>query len=379
MTDPLAASRLTIDLDAIAENWRILRDQATHGQCAAVVKGNAYGLGAAPVAQALAAAGCRLFFVAHLAEGIALRAALGSTFEGAGIEIAVLNGVLPHQAAAFAAHDLIPVLNDAGQVAEWLAWCRSHGAARPAILHVDTGMNRLGLRPAEFDDLIEHGDVAEYPWRLVMTHLACADDRDHPMNQEQRQRFAAVRARLPAVPASLAASSGVFLGPDFHADLLRPGVALYGVNPAPWMANPMRQVVELSTQILQVRSIDRGEAVGYGATHRMERDGRIATLAYGYSDGYIRSGSGRGTLYLAGHALPIVGRISMDLITVDASAVPESLLHPGAWVEILGPHRSVDTMARDLGTIGYEVLNLLGQRAARTYRGAVAMGEEGAG
>ena len=364
-SDPAARAGavLEIDLDAIVGNWRLLAQRATPAACAAVVKANAYGLGAAPVARALAAAGCRLFLVATLDEGIALRAELGPA-----PEIAIFNGPLPGTAAEFAPHRLIPVLNEPGQIEEW----KAHPGG-PAILHVDTGMSRLGLSAREYAALAGDLAASAIAWRAVISHLACADTPDHPLNEQQRARFAAVTQRMPGIPASLAASSGIFLGAAYHFDFVRPGAALYGVNPQPGpppgRRNPMRQTVRLSGKILQVREIDTGESVGYGAAHVMQKAGRIATVAVGYADGWLRSLSHRGCGFIGGQRIPLLGRVSMDLVTFDVSAIDPALAHPGAAVELLGEHYGVDDAAADAGTIGYEILTALGSRYHRVYRG----------
>jgi alanine racemase len=358
MSDPAlrAGAVLEIDLGAIVANWRLLGQIAAPADCAAVVKANAYGLGAASVAAALAAAGCRLFFVATLDEGIALRRALG-----AAPEIAVFNGPLLGTAAEFVEHALIPVLNHPGQIAEWAQAAGPH----PAMLHVDTGMARLGLSAREFAAFVE--SPLRIRWRLVISHLACADQPGAALNEAQLARFAAATARLPEVAAGLAASSGTFLGPRYHLDLVRPGAALYGINPQPGRRNPMRQVVCLSGKILQVRQIDRGETVGYGAAHVMASPGRVATVAVGYADGWLRSLSQRGGGTIAGTRVPLIGRVSMDLVTFDVSAVPERLARPGATIELLGGDYGVDDAAADAGTIGYEILTALGARYHRVY------------
>ncbi|HTV89517.1 MAG TPA: alanine racemase [Stellaceae bacterium] len=358
MSDPAARAGavLEIDLGAIVENWRRLATMAAPATCAAVVKANAYGLGAAPVARALAAAGCRRFFVATLDEAIALRQLLGGA-----AEIAVFNGPPSGTAAEFVGHALVPVLNHPEQIAEWQRTAARH----PAILHVDTGMARLGLTAHEFAALA--AAPPRIGWHLVMSHLACADDPDSPLNERQQGRFAAV-AQLAGVPASLAASSGIFLGPRYHFDLVRPGAALYGVNPQPGHVNPMRQVVRLSAKIVQVRQIDSGETVGYGAAHVMPAPGRVATVAVGYADGWLRSLSRRGCGTIAGRRVPLIGRVSMDLVTFDVSAVPEDVARTGAAIELLGADYGVDAVAADAGTIGYEILTALGARYHRIYR-----------
>jgi alanine racemase len=354
-----AGAILEIDLGGIVANWRMLAQiVAPAAACAAVVKANAYGLGATPVARALADAGCDMFFVATLDEGIALRLALGGA-----PEVAVFHGPLPGTAAEFVAHRLIPVLNQPGQIAAW----EHEGRLHPAILHVDTGMARLGLTAGEFAALLEC--PPRIAWRGVISHLACADQPDNPRNESQRGRFAAAAAHLPGVPASLAASSGIFLGPPYHCGLVRPGAALYGVNPQPGRPNPLRQVIRLSARILQVRQIDRGEAVGYGAAHVMPASGRVATVAVGYGDGWPRSLSRCSFGTIAGTRVPLIGRISMDLATFDVSAIPEELVHPGAMIELLGGAYGIDDAAADAGTIGYEILTALGgARYHRIYR-----------
>ncbi|HEX2150940.1 MAG TPA: alanine racemase [Stellaceae bacterium] len=356
-----AGAVLEVDLGAVAANWRSLAERAAPAACAAVVKANAYGLGAAPVACALAASGVRLFFVATLDEGIALRQALGD-----GLEIAVLNGPFPGTAAEFVAYGLIPVLNHPGQIETWI----EHGRGRRAILHIDTGMARLGLTPREFAAFVE--DRPPIAWRAVISHLACADEPEHPLNARQQDRFAAVAARFPGVPASLAASSGIFLGAAHHLDLVRPGAALYGVNPLRGRPNPLRPVVRLMAKIIQTREIDSGESVGYGAAHVMEAPGRVATAAIGYADGWLRALSRRGCGFIGGERVPLLGRVSMDLCAFDVSAVPPPLARPGMTIELLGPRYGVDDVASDAGTIGYEILTALGSRYHRVYRDSPA-------
>ena len=375
--DPVlrAGAVLEIDLGAVVANWQQLAGIAAPAGCAAVVKANAYGLGAAPVGRALAAAGCRLFFVASLDEGIALRQALGP-----GLEIAVLNGPLPGTAGEFIEHALVPVLNEPGQIEEWgkratagVSPANAAGTAavpNRAVLHIDTGMARLGLTTREFASLI--ANPPPVAWRAVMSHLACADDPAHSLNERQRARFAAVAAQLPGLPASLAASSGIFLGPAYHFNWVRPGAALYGVNPQPGRSNPLRPVVRLAAKILQVREIDRGESVGYGAAHVMQAPGRVATVAVGYADGWLRSLSRRGRGHIGSTRVPLVGRVSMDLLTFDVSAVDPAMARPGMTIELLGPHYGVDDAAADAGTIGYEILTALGARYHRVYRNPAA-------
>jgi alanine racemase len=355
---------LEIDLAGIAANWHLLCERASPAACAAVVKADAYGLGAAPVGATLAAAGCRRFFVATLDEAIALRAALPGT-----CEIAVLNGPVSGSAAEFAEHRLIPVLNDPGQIAEWEA-LGSRVGALPAMLQIDTGMARLGLTPREFDRFAAGlPDSAPIGWCALISHLGCADMRDHPQNEAQRHRFVAARARLPGWPGSLAASSGIFLGPRFHFDFVRPGAALYGVNPQPGASNPLRQIIRLRARILQIRDVDAGQPVGYGAAHVMAAASRLATVAVGYADGWLRSLSHRGSGFVGGSRVPLLGRVSMDLAIFDVSAADPALARPGGFIELLSDTHGVDAAGEEAGTIGYEILTALGRRYHRIYRG----------
>jgi len=337
------SANLHIDLRAICENWHLLRERHAGGAVAGVLKADAYGLGAAPVGRALRDAGCRHFFVANLAEALALRAALAEP----GPMIAVLNGFPPGAAPP----DIWPVVNS-------LAAAHAHAGQGPVLLHVDTGMARLGLDPSELADL-PGLDI-----RYVMTHLACADEPAHPMNAGQRQRFAEVAARLPGVPTSLANSSGIFLGADFASALARPGAALFGLNPQPGRPNPMRPVVRLEAPILQLREVPQGACVGYGATWLAPRPSRIAIVEAGYADGYFRALSSLGTGILAGRPVPVVGRISMDLTAFDVTGVPAAV---GEMLTLIGPDNPPDLLAETAGTIGYELLTGLGHRFRRIY------------
>lgn len=364
---PNSPTILTVDLDAIAENWRFLRDRTAHGNCAAVVKADGYGLGLAPVATALAAAGCDTFFVAHLDEGIALRQVLKDA------RITVMNGLMPGQQAIYTEHDLWPSLNDLGQIGAWKAFCAKQETALPAVLHCDTGMSRTGLDRTEARVLSAEPDRLQgIDLRFLMSHMACADTPDHPLNREQQRAFAALTQALPAPKQGgmLAASSAIFLGPDWHFDWIRPGVCLYGVRPNAEAPNPMKPVVSLDAKILQVRQIDAPESVGYGAGHRVEGPTRIATLAIGYADGFLRSLSNTAKAWVGEVEVPLVGRVSMDLITIDISALPH--IGPGDTVSLIGAHQDVDALADQAGTIGYEILTSLGSRYARHYVGGAA-------
>jgi alanine racemase len=358
----IAAARLTIDLAAIAGNFRLIAQRTAPAAVGVAVKADAYGLGMAPVALALQGAGARVFFVAWLEEGIALRHLLPEA------EILCLNGVAPGAADAYATYRLTPVLGSLDEIDEWRA--ASHGGKAPAGLQIDSGMARLGLSAEEVDQLVaDRQRLDGLNLTLVMSHLACGDDPADPMNLAQRASFERDRGRLGLVSlrSSLAASGGSFQGPDFHVDLVRPGAALYGLTPLMGEANLMAQVVRLQAKILQVRRVDRGMTVGYGATHRTTRPSRLATLSTGYADGYFRSLSNRGHAYLGSVRVPVVGRVSMDLLTLDVTDAPPDLARRGAWVDLIGPHHTVDDLAAEAGTIGYEILTALGTRYARHY------------
>lgn len=360
---------LTIDLKALQENYRTLRAESAPATCAGVVKGDGYGTGLVSAARAMEAAGCAVFFVAVPAEGHALRRALPEA------AIYVLDGLLPGAARDYAALSLRPVLGSPEEIAEWAQACRATGRHLPAAIHVDTGINRLGLTPDQVDRLAgDPRDLDAIQIDLVMSHLACADAPNNPMNAAQVERFDALRARLPAAPASLANSSGTLNGAAYHYDLVRPGVALYGGNPFSGRANPMKPVVHLHGTILQVRSVPAGDSVGYGATWRAPRDSLVAVIGVGYCDGYFRALGGHGggveesaQVYIAGQFAPVVGRVSMDMITVDITDLARDTVRRGTKAELIGSHVTVDDIAHWAGTIPYEVLTGLGSRYARIY------------
>ncbi|MFN4144017.1 alanine racemase [Aestuariivirga sp.] len=367
--EDLAGAVLTIDLVALKANWRTLDRRAGPAECGAAVKGNAYGLGIAPVARALSEAGCRSFFVARPKEGEELRHHLP------GATIYVLDGLFAGQAEFYAKLDLRPALISIGEAREWAAFGRVYGRRLPCALHVDTGINRLGFSMTEFAALLEDGFTMEgLNVSLLMSHLACADDRRHPMNARQAEAFRSVRSRLPGVPASLANSSGIFLGNGFTHDLVRPGIALYGGNPTPASPNPMQAVALLEGTVLQLRDIAPGETVGYGATWAARRRSRIAILGAGYKDGVPRALSshqqdGPAHVFIGGKRCPLVGRVSMDMMAIDVTGLPEEGVARGTRAEILGPNILIDEAASWAGTISYELLTRLGSRYARLYTG----------
>ncbi len=363
-----AGAVLTVDLAALAENWRLLKRRAGAAcDVGAVVKADAYGLGLEPVARTLKAAGCATFYVAHLDEGLALRPILG-----AGPRIVVMHGPNPGTERDFAAHGLIPVLSTVGQVRSWRSFAMANDVLMDSLVQIDTGMNRLGLTPAEFTALMNDPDgfVGLTPLAL-MSHLACAEIPAHPLNKQQYERFtsalSAFRLKFADVKGSLANSSGLFLDKALHYDLARPGAALYGVNPTPSSPNPMIPVVRLSAKILQVRRVDAASPVGYGATFQALDGAKLATVSMGYADGLLRSWGVSGHAYIDDLRVRVAGRVSMDLTTFDVSDAPDSALGPSAMVDILGTRQTVDDLAKASGTIGYEILTALGRRYHRRY------------
>ena len=360
---------LKVDLAAIEANWRTLCRELRTVECGAVVKANAYGLGLEPVAVKLAEAGCKTFFVADLGEARRLRSRVHDAV------IYVLNGFLPELGDAFIEIGGRPVINSTTELAEWDAFVAQHNWRGGAALQVDTGMNRLGIPVDEAAALAPRVQTENHGIALLMSHLACAELPDHPLNARQIELFKEIRLLFRGVPASLANSSGIFLGDAAHCDLGRPGAALYGVNPTPGRPNPMQAVVELSGRILQIRKIDRGETVGYGAVWTAKRASRLAVVSLGYADGLPRALSGidparTATASIAGKLCAFAGRISMDLICIDITDLPDGTVHRGDEAILIGGGISIDDLAAIAGTIGYEILTHLGQRCHLIYRGA---------
>ena len=354
MTPP---GRLTLDLDALADNWRRLAREVAPAACAAVIKADAYGIGVEHAAPALYRAGARIFFVAHAAEGVQARAALGPH-----ARIYVLNGLeTGAEAGDYLAHGLTPVLGSSSEYARW-------DGAGPFALHVDTGMNRLGFALAELDPVKLKAPA------LLMSHLISAEEWSAPSNARQIAAFDQARLLFPGVTASLANSSGVFLPARPHYDLVRPGYALYGGNPTPGRENPMKPVATLEVAVQQVRWVEPGETVGYNGRWTARRRSRIAVLPMGYADG-LPFGAGSTDsapgpeVRIAGRMCPLVGRISMDLSLADVTYLPEGAVGPGTRAEVFGPHAALDTFAGKAGTIGYNVLTGLGKRYERVMKG----------
>lgn len=359
---------LTVDLDAIIANWRKLEKTAVPAECSAVIKADAYGCGAEQVSRALSKAGCKTFFVATIEEARKVR---GAVPEAA---IYVLGGYFQNTGEHYASINCRPVIGDLNELAEWDVFCRRTGWTGGAAIHIDTGMNRLGLTLAEAQAIIPRINAGDHGIRLVMSHLVSAEQLNNPVNARQLATFRGIASEFSGVPAALANSSGIFLGAPFQFDLVRPGAALYGVNPTPEADNPMQPVVDLKARIVQIRNVERGETVGYGGTWTARRPTKLAIIAVGYADGYFRAASSndgtRGAeVIVAGKRCPVAGRVSMDLIAIDITDLPPNAARRGHLVTLIGEGITVDELAHHFGTIGYEVLTSLGHRYARVYKG----------
>lgn len=342
---------LTVNLSAVRANYQLLKEKSSPAACAAVVKADAYGLGMPAIANALADAGCTMFYVATLKEGIALREILPEA------QIGVFHGPYSGEEREFAAHTLMPVLNHAEQLARW-------NYALPYALHVDTGMTRLGI---DYQSLSARHTSLSAPPSLLLSHLACANTPDHPMNQKQLAALQHARVLFPDVPVSFANSSGIFLDGDYHFQQVRPGCALYGITPNANLPNPMQHVATLSAPILQIRTLEDDADIGYGATYHAPAGNRIAVLQIGYADGYNRLLGGRANVRIAGYVVPVVGRVSMDMITADVTNIPLSVLETATHADCLWEGYDVNIMAENLDTIGYEIFTRIGARVQRLY------------
>jgi alanine racemase len=367
-----ATGILTVDLDAIVANWRKLEKTAVPAECAGVVKANAYGCGAEQVARALSNAGCKSFFVATLDEARTVRSAVPAS-----AAVYVLDGFFQNAGEAYAKINCRPVIGDLNELAEWDVFCRRSGWNGGAAIHIDTGMNRLGLTIAEAQGIIPRINAGDHGITLVMSHLVSAEQLNNQTNARQLTAFREIASLFSGVPAALSNSSGIYLGPQYQFDMVRPGAALYGVNPTPEADNPMQPVVEVKARIVQIRNVERGDTVGYGGTWTARRPTKLAIVASGYADGYFRAASAndgtRGAeVMVAGKRCPIAGRVSMDLIAVDVTDLEKNAARRGHLVTLIGEGITVDELAHHFGTIGYEVLTSLGRRFARVYKGGEA-------
>ncbi|WP_333898821.1 alanine racemase [Agrobacterium pusense] len=358
-----ASGHLTIDLGALRDNYLALAAMAPASQTAAVVKADAYGLGADMVSQTLFDAGCRHFFVAHIDEALALRLRLPAQ-----ARIFVLNGLQPGNEASCAAMAITPVLNSLEQIAQWAAHAKTLGRKLAAAVQIDTGMCRLGLSPEEQETLTSQPQLLDgIDIAFIMSHLACADEPGHACNTAQLSAMRQATIAFPDVPVCFSNSGGIFLGREYHNHMLRPGIALYGGAPSADRPNPMKPVVRLDLAVIQTRTVPAGSLVGYGGSFEASGSTRLATIAAGYADGLPRSLSNRGAAWYDGVRLPIAGRVSMDSIILDISALPEGTLTQGSFVQMIGPEQTLEDIADDAGTIAYEILTGFGRRYRRTY------------
>ncbi|WP_305985039.1 alanine racemase [Roseibium sp. MMSF_3544] len=364
----LYGGRLTIDLDAIARNWSYLKNRLSGStECAAAIKADAYGMGQAAAGKALFDAGCRTFFVAVPTEALSLRKVLPDAV------IYALNGLLPGTVDHYLEHGIRPVLGSHDELTEWIDVCKSAGKSLDAAVHVDTGIHRLGLSPDEFSATLSNADLmGPFVPKLLMSHLACGSTPDHVMNIHQLELFRDITEPHAHIPRSLANSAGTLMGQEFHFDLVRPGIALYGGQAIEDTPNPMTPVAKVEARIMIVRDVPEGDTIGYGARHTANRPLRNAVVAAGYADGLLRGASSSddrpgGFAMIGGHRAPILGRISMDMITLDVTDVPDHLVKRGAFVEMLGPNVAAADLAAYAETIDYEYLTSLGQRFERIY------------
>lgn len=360
----ISSGFLRIDLLALAQNYRAIQSRIGTATSAAVLKADAYGLGAVRVATTLHAAGCRSFFTAHLSEALELQA---EAFEDT--QYLVLNGLMPGAEKLCADAGIVPVINSLEQASNWAAEARRRGGRLPAVLQVDTGMSRLGMSVEDLAHLVGGPAIGCFEVRYLMSHLASADDAQSPQNAEQRAAFDRARKLIPSAKACFANSGGIVLGAAYHGELVRPGIALYGGAPVIDLPNPMSSVVELYARVIQVRTVPAGTRVGYGGAFVAPEDMRLATIGAGYADGLPRHLGGRGAVYFGDMRLSIVGRVSMDSLTVDTTLLPAGSLTLGSFVEVIGRHQSLEDVASAAGTIAYEILTRLGRRYDRVYVG----------
>jgi alanine racemase len=362
-----ASGVLTVDCRAIARNWKALSNHAAPAECSAVIKADAYGCGIEPVAKALVAAGCTTFFVANLPEARRLRAVAPDA------AIYVTNGIVGGTAPKFAEINAQPVIGNFAELAEWDGFRTVQKWKGGAALHFDTGMNRLGLAVAEAEALAARARLPDHGFTLVMSHLACADEPNHPMNARQIAVLRDIRLMFRGIPISMANSSGIFLGASAHFDVVRPGVALFGANPTPDARNPMEPAVELKARVAQLRSVERGTTVGYNATWTAKHAARLAIATVGYADGYPRPVGTSDTLtggqaLVAGRRCPVVGRVSMDMLAVDITGVPDNAVKRGDFITLIGDQITLDEFAAWSRTITYDVLTRFGQRYHRVWK-----------
>lgn len=356
---------LQIDTNIIRANYMELKKASGSAEVSAVVKSNSYGLGALDIAPILQEDGCSHFFVASCDEGVHLRKELGNE-----VNIYVLKGIFKSEISAFLEHNLTPVLNHVTQVEIWQDQAVRLNKRLPCILHFDTGMHRLGMPESEIEELSIATDMYKLDILYIMSHLIASEEKDNELNKTQLERFKKYTRKFEGIKRSFANSSGIFLGEDYHFDLTRPGAALYGINPTPYLEkSKIKNPIKLFAPIIQVHSLPQGESVGYNATYKntSDRSCPIATIPIGYADGFPRWFSNKGEVYINGYKAPIIGRVSMDFVTIDVSGVPQEEVYLGAPIEIIGDNATPDKLAKILETNSYEVLTMLGDRYKKIY------------
>jgi len=351
---------LIINLDAIGSNYFILRNKVYPSLCGSVVKANAYGLGAKEVSSHLSTIGCNDFFVANIDEALDLRNTLNNSEN-----IYVFNGIRKNQEDYFINNNIIPILNTKSEILLWTNASKKYGVNHKCVVHIDTGMNRLGIG---FEYAVNNADtLSKLNTEFFMSHMSCADSCSSDFNNIQLEKFSSLKSIFPNKKFSLSNSPSIFLNDDYHFDIARPGSALYGINPSPLNSNPMNKVLTLKSKILQLRNCNKGDFIGYGASYELPQDSIIATVSVGYADGYLRSLSNKGHVYINNIRVPVIGRVSMDLITIDMTNVPGNICYEGQDVELIGNNITVDELAYEAGTIGYEILTSLGSRFKKVY------------
>lgn len=353
---------LTIDRAALADNYQFLQEKvAPHCAVGASVKANAYGLGIKPVIETLNTLKCPQYFVATLQEALEIRQIVPKT------SIATLNGLFLGDEEEYLTHNITPILNSIEEIARWQKLAKSKEQALPAFLHINTAMNRQGISLTETQKIIDEPSITHgIHFETVMSHFACADEKDHPLNAQQAKLFEQYSHHFTQSKRSLANSSGIFRDPAYHYDMVRPGYALYGGNPTPETKNPIKRVLGLEVPVLHTRFCKKGDAIGYGASYLFDKDTITATIALGYADGFFRTGSNKAVLYYKGQPCPVIGRVSMDLVTIDIDHLAQKP-QVGDTIEILGHHQTIDDLAKATGTIGYEIMTAFGNRYHREY------------
>lgn len=353
-------SALHIDLYQLRKNYQALRSLMQGGECAAVLKANAYGMNVTYLVPVLLEEGCKTFFVAYLDEAIQLRSLIPAPYP-----IYVLNDLYPGLEEQYLAHSLIPVLTDKSKVALWQAYAAQEGRTLPAALHFDTGMTRSGIPQSQYDEVLNNLDGLDL--KVIISHLACADEAENPFNAFQLELFLQLCQHFPKIPKSFANSAGMLLGPEYRFDIGRPGIGLHGLGLHPWAPDEMKCIVSVYARIYQIQPLQTGQSVGYNQTYISKKEGRTATLSLGYADGYSRHLSNQGMVQIGDFTAPVLGRVSMDLLCIDVTDIPESQIYPGQWVEVMGPRISPTQLIQKAGMSPYELLLNLGNRLKRIY------------